>query len=57
MYIGNILLLIFQGNFAGFFVRPICIVALGLALILIVSNFVPILRRKRLRLPAEEGEP
>lgn len=50
-------LLIFQGNFAGFFGRPICIVSLGLALILIVSNFVPVLKRERLRLPVEEGDP
>ena len=41
---------IFHGHFAGFFTRPISIASLGLALVLIASNFTPLLKKKRSKL-------
>ena len=44
---------IFHGQFTVFFTRPICIGALGLALVLIASNFTPLLKTKRSKLIAD----
>jgi putative tricarboxylic transport membrane protein len=48
-------LLISHGSFAVFFTRPISAVAMGLALLLIVSYLFPALRKKRLNLEEESG--
>jgi putative tricarboxylic transport membrane protein len=39
------------GSFTIFFTRPICAVSIGIALFLVVTNFLPSLRKKRLVLP------
>jgi putative tricarboxylic transport membrane protein len=43
-------LLISRGSFTIFFTRPISVVAMGLALALIASYFLPALRKRRLNL-------
>ncbi len=49
-------LLIFHGSFIGFFTRPICVISLGFALVLLASNFLPFLRKERLKLPVKEPD-
>jgi putative tricarboxylic transport membrane protein len=48
-------LLISQGSFTIFFTRPISAASTGLALALIVSYFLPFLKKKRLRIEEEAG--
>jgi putative tricarboxylic transport membrane protein len=48
-------LLISHGSFSIFFTRPISAVAMGLALLLIVSYLFPAFRKKRLNLEEENG--
>jgi len=48
-------LLISQGSFTIFFTRPISAASMGLALALIVSYFLPFLKKKRLGIEEEAG--
>jgi putative tricarboxylic transport membrane protein len=48
-------LLISHGSFTIFFTRPISAVAMGLAVVLIASYFLPSLRKRRLNLEEESG--
>ena len=48
-------LLISQGSFTIFFIRPISAASMSLALALIASYFLPFLRKKRLRIEEDMG--
>jgi putative tricarboxylic transport membrane protein len=47
-------LIISQGDFSLFFIRPLSAASLTLALFLLASPFIPGLRKKRREIPKEE---
>jgi putative tricarboxylic transport membrane protein len=47
-------LIISQGSFASFFNKPICMVALFLAAVLLITNIMPYIRAKRLAVGSGE---